>query len=35
MDNHGRGIALANKLYFPSIKYQGKGNTVTAIVQKR
>ncbi len=30
MDNHGRGIAVANKLSFSSIEYKGKGNEVTA-----
>jgi len=30
MDNHGRGIAVANKLSFSSVEYQGKGNTVCA-----
>jgi CheY-like chemotaxis protein/anti-sigma regulatory factor (Ser/Thr protein kinase) len=30
MDNHGRGIAVANKLSFSSLKYKGKGNEVTA-----
>ncbi|MCK4866363.1 MAG: response regulator, partial [Gammaproteobacteria bacterium] len=28
MDNHGRGIAMANKLYFSKLEYQGNGNTV-------
>lgn len=30
MDNHGRGIAIANKLSFSSVEYQGNGNTVCA-----
>lgn len=34
MDNHGRGIAMANHLYFSGIKYIGNGNTVTATVEK-
>ena len=34
MDNHGRGIAMANKLYFSKLEYQGKGNIVTVIVEK-
>ena len=34
MDNHGRGIAMANKLYFSSVEYQGKGNVVSAKVEK-
>ena len=34
MDNHGRGIAMANKLYFSKLKYQGKGNIVTVMVEK-
>ena len=34
MDNHGRGIAMANKLYFSSLEYQGSGNTVTVVVEK-
>jgi CheY-like chemotaxis protein len=34
MDNHGRGIAMANKLYFSKIQYQGKGNIVTVMVGK-
>jgi len=32
MDNHGRGIALANKLCFSRLKFQGKGNIVSAYV---
>ncbi len=35
MDNHGRGIAMANKLYFSSLEYQGNGNTVKVSVQKQ
>lgn len=34
MDNHGRGIAMANKLYFSSLEYHGCGNTVTVVVEK-
>ncbi len=30
MDNHGRGIAVANKLSFYSVEYKGKGNEVYA-----
>jgi len=30
MDNHGRGIAIANKLSFSSVEYRGKGNEVFA-----
>lgn len=30
MDNHGRGIAIANKLSFSSVEYRGKGNEVCA-----
>jgi len=30
MDNHGRGIAVANKLSFSSVEYKGKGNEVIA-----
>lgn len=30
MDNHGRGIAIANKLSFSSLEYKGKGNEVCA-----
>jgi CheY-like chemotaxis protein len=33
MDNHGRGIAVANKLSFSSIQYKGKGNEVYALIQ--
>lgn len=35
MDNHGRGIAMANKLYFSKLEYRGNGNTVTVTVNKR
>lgn len=35
MDNHGRGIAMANKLYFSKMEYQGKGNIVTVMVKKQ
>ena len=34
MDNHGRGIAMANKLYFSKLEYLGNGNKVTVIVDK-
>lgn len=34
MDNHGRGIAMANQLYFSSVEYQGKGNKVKVQVKK-
>lgn len=34
MDNHGRGIAMANKLYFSTLEYMGKGNIVRISVQK-
>lgn len=34
MDNHGRGIAMANKLYFSKLEYQGNGNKVTVTVEK-
>lgn len=34
MDNHGRGIAMANKLYFSKLEYLGKGNVVTVMVEK-
>lgn len=34
MDNHGRGIAMANKLYFSTLEYQGNGNTVKVTVNK-
>ena len=30
LDNHGRGIAVANQLSFSSIEYLGKGNKVCA-----
>jgi CheY-like chemotaxis protein/anti-sigma regulatory factor (Ser/Thr protein kinase) len=30
MDNHGRGIAVANKLSFSSVEYKGNGNEVCA-----
>lgn len=33
MDNHGRGIAMANKLYFSKMEYHGKGNIVTVMVE--
>ena len=34
MDNHGRGIAMANKLYFSKVEYKGKGNVVSVMVEK-
>ena len=34
MDNHGRGIAMANQLYFSSLEYGGNGNTVKVMVEK-
>ena len=34
IDNHGRGIAMANKLYFSKLEYKGKGNIVTVTVDK-
>ncbi|MFK5914568.1 MAG: response regulator [Woeseiaceae bacterium] len=34
LDNHGRGIAMANKLYFSTLEYLGNGNTVTVTVKK-
>ena len=34
MDNHGRGIAMANNLYFSKLEYLGKGNIVTVTVNK-
>lgn len=34
LDNHGRGIAMANKLYFSKLEYQGNGNTVKVTVNK-
>lgn len=34
MHNHGRGIAMANQLYFSTLEYQGNGNTVTVSVEK-
>ena len=35
MDNHGRGIAMANQLYFSSLKFSGNGNTVCVTVDKQ
>lgn len=35
MHNHGRGIAMANKLYFSNLEYIGNGNKVTVSVQKQ
>ncbi len=32
MDNHGRGIAQANKLSFDKMRYNDKGNQVVAVV---
>ena len=32
-DSHGRGIAMANNLYFDRIEYQGCGNRVVAVVK--
>jgi len=32
MDNHGRGIAIANKMCFDKVEYFGKGNTVKAFI---
>jgi len=32
MDNHGRGIAVANKLCFSSVEYRGKGNEVRVVL---
>lgn len=34
MDNHGRGIAMANQLYFSNLQYSGNGNTVSVTVEK-
>ena len=34
MHNHGRGIAMANKLYFSKVEYQGNGNRVKVMVKK-
>lgn len=31
-DNHGRGIAMSNSVYFDEVKYLGKGNEVFCIV---
>ena len=35
MDNHGRGIAMANKLYFSKLEYEGKGNVVIVTVENQ
>ena len=35
MHNHGRGIAMANKLYFSNLQYQGIGNIVTITVENQ
>ena len=35
MHNHGRGIAMVNKLYFSKLEYQGSGNIVIATVKKQ
>ena len=34
MHNHGRGIAMANELYFSSLRYEGNGNIVIVTVNK-
>ena len=34
LDNHGRGIAQANKISFDELIYNEKGNEVTAISKK-
>ena len=34
-DSHGRGIALANAVVFDQLKYEGKGNQVTAIINEQ
>jgi len=34
MHNHGRGIAMANQLYFTRLEYLGKGNEVSVFVKK-
>ncbi len=34
MDNHGRGIAMANLMSFDSLTYEGCGNRVVAVVKK-
>ena len=34
MDNHGRGIAMANQLYFSKVEYLDKGNKVKAYIEK-
>ena len=34
MHNHGRGIAMANELYFSSLRYEGDGNIVIVTVNK-
>ncbi len=33
MDNHGRGIAIANKLSFSAVEYSGNGNQVKATLE--
>lgn len=35
LDNHGRGIAMANKFSFTRLEYQGKGNIVLAYVEEK
>lgn len=35
MDNHGRGIAMANQLYFSNLEYIGTGNKVKVKVEKQ
>jgi len=32
LDNHGRGIAMANLISFQSLEYQGSGNIVKAVI---
>ncbi|MCP4219209.1 MAG: ATP-binding protein, partial [bacterium] len=32
-DNHGRGIAMANKFSFDRLEYEGCGNRVMAVVK--
>ncbi|MDH3326354.1 MAG: response regulator [Gammaproteobacteria bacterium] len=33
LDNHGRGIAMANKMCFSSLEYKDKGNIVCATIE--
>ena len=35
LDNHGRGIAMANKFSFSKVEYQGKGNIVLAYIEEK